>query len=283
MIDFIGIGAQKSGTSWVYACLYEHPQICAPIKEIHFFSRERFSEGKEWYESHFKKCSNGKLRGEFSTSYLYSNEAPERIKAQYPDVKLIAILRNPISRAISQYGNAIKAGEIKEEMTCAEYFETEVSALEQGLYAGQLEQYFNRFDRSHILVLIYEDSKKDPQAFIKKIYNFLGVDSLFVPSMLHDEINVARVPKHVGVDRGMHYVSEFLRRNGLDTVVHMIRRLGIPDLIRTFNTKPKKQQKPVVDHTYLVNYFKEDVARLSTMLDRDLGTEWGIVDTHNSL
>ena len=101
--------------------------------------------------------------------------------------------------------------------------------------------------------------------------------------MLHDEINVARVPKHVGVDRGMHYVSEFLRRNGLDTVVHMIRRLGIPDLIRTLNTKPKKQQKPVVDHTYLVNYFKEDVARLSTMLDRDLGTEWGIVDTHNSL
>ena len=50
MVDFIGIGAQKAGTSWVYACLYEHPEICAPIKEIHFFSRSRFTKGREWYD-----------------------------------------------------------------------------------------------------------------------------------------------------------------------------------------------------------------------------------------
>jgi hypothetical protein len=70
MINFIGIGAQKSGTSWAYTCLYDHPEVCAPIKEIHFFSRPRFSQGKEWYERHFGSCGEGKLRGEFSTSYL---------------------------------------------------------------------------------------------------------------------------------------------------------------------------------------------------------------------
>ncbi|MCR4285481.1 MAG: sulfotransferase, partial [Candidatus Kaiserbacteria bacterium] len=70
MINFIGLGAQKSGTSWAYTCLYEHPEVCIPVKEIHFFSRPRYAEGKEWYEAHFKKCAEGKLRGEWSTSYL---------------------------------------------------------------------------------------------------------------------------------------------------------------------------------------------------------------------
>ncbi len=117
MVDFIGVGAQKSGTSWAYACLYEHPEICAPVKEIHFFSRPRYEEGKEWYEGHFKKCEEGLLRGEFSTSYLYSEESPERIHACYPNAKLIAILRNPIDRAYSQYRNTIKAGDISEAVS----------------------------------------------------------------------------------------------------------------------------------------------------------------------
>ena len=102
MIDFIGLGAQKAGTSWVYACLYEHPEIHAPIKELHFFSRDRFSKGKDWYESHFSHRKEGQKVGEFSTSYLYSKETPERIKELYPEVKLIAIVRNPVTRAYSQ-------------------------------------------------------------------------------------------------------------------------------------------------------------------------------------
>ena len=109
-VNFIGVGAQKSGTSWIYACLYEHPEICAPIKEIHFFSRPRYEKGIAWYEKQFDRCAVEKLRGEFSTSYLYTPEAAARIHAAYPDAKIIAVLRNPIDRAYSQYRNAIKAG-----------------------------------------------------------------------------------------------------------------------------------------------------------------------------
>lgn len=195
MVDFIGIGAQRSGTSWVYACLYEHPEICIPIKEIHFFSRPRYENGTLWYEEHFATCGAGKRCGEFSTSYLYSDVTAERIHKHYPEVKILAILRNPITRALSQYGNAIKGGEIPESMTFTEYYTTEKSVLEQGLYAKQLSSYYKYFDPSHILTLIYEDNKKDPEAFIKNIYAFLGVSTDFVPSMLHESINVTRVPK----------------------------------------------------------------------------------------
>lgn len=276
MINFIGVGAQKSGTSWAYACLYEHPQICAPVKEIHFFSRPRFSEGKEWYENHFKNCKDGVLRGEFSTSYLYSHEAPERIHELYPEVKLIAILRNPITRAYSQYRNAIKAGEIKEGTSFEEYSKNEESVLAQGLYATQLKRYYELFPNEQILVLIYEDIRKDPIAFMRRIYTFLGVDPDFVSSMVHDEINVARVPKHVGLERGMHRVAEYLRRNGFDKVVHLIRKTGLPELVRSVNTKKKIEQKPEFDREALEKYFNEEVNELSKMLARDLKAEWGI-------
>lgn len=275
MIDFIGIGAQRTSTSWVYACLYEHPDICAPIKEIHFFSRPRFENGKEWYEAHFARCDAGKVKGEFSTSYLYTEGTAEKIHAMYPHAKIIAIVRNPIDRARSQYGNSVKAGEIPESMSFEEFYKTERSVLEQGLYAQQLKRYVALFPTSQILVCVYEDNK-NPEAFIQHIYEFLGVRTDFVPSMLHDVINVTRVPKSIGLERGMHRFAEFLRRSGFDRLVHLVRQSGIPDVVRSCNTKPQKREVPTYDRDALVRYFKDDVAELSTILGRDLSTEWNI-------
>jgi hypothetical protein len=273
MIDFIGLGAQKSGTSWVYACLYDHPEVCAPIKEIHFFSRPRFSKGREWYEGHFAGCA-GKITGEFSTSYLYSKEAPERIKELYPEAKLIAILRNPVDRAVSQYKNSLKGGHIQSDVSFESYKKDDESVVGQGKYFEQLEAYYRFFSKEQILVLIYEDIQRDPQAFISHVYRHIGVDENFVPSMLHTEINVARMPKVIFIERVMHHISEFLRRVGLDHVVHAIRKSGLPDLVRSGNTK---EERPLnVNREALTNEFKDDVRKLSDLLGRDLKTEWNI-------
>ncbi len=276
-IDFIGVGAQKSGTSWVYACLYEHPEICAPIKEIHFFSRPRFEKGRAWYESHFDRCDAGKKKGEFSTSYLYSKEAPERIKSLYPDTKIIAILRNPVTRAYSQYRNAIKAGEISETLAFSEYQKDEVSVIDQGKYAEQLERYFALFSKDQILVTIFEDIDKDKLAFMQRIYAFIGVDASFVPSMLEETINVGRIPKRVFIERCMHHTAEFLRKIGFDRLVWSIRKLGIPDVIRSFNTKSTPvTQTPPYDHTTLARMFHDDTQKLSKYCGRDMVKEWDL-------
>jgi hypothetical protein len=276
MVDFIGIGAQKSGTSWVYACLYEHPQICAPIKEIHFFSRPRFEKGVEWYEQHFTRCERDKKKGEFSTSYLYSEEAPSRIADLYPGVKLIAIVRNPVHRAVSQYKNAIKAGEINSETSFETYTNEVQSVIAQGLYFAQLQRYFAHFSKEQILVLVYEDSKKDPITFIRSIYDFIGVDSSFVPSMLHAEINIARTPTFIGIERLMHRTAEFLRSWGFGRIVHTIRVWGIPDLLRRFNTRASSQSKTKI-LSVDTSIFKDDVTELSRLLKRDLVKEWNII------
>jgi hypothetical protein len=276
MIDFIGVGAQKSGTSWAYTCLYEHPEICAPIKEIHFFSRPRFEQGKDWYESHFKHCDTNLKKGEFSTSYLYSKETPERIHSLYPQVKLIAILRNPVRRAISQYKNAIKSGEITEAVPFETFIAQDESVINQGKYFEQLERYLAVFPKEQLLVLVYEDIKKDPKAFMQRIYRFLGVREDFEASMLNTEVNIARIPKSVSVGRVMHHTAEYLRKVGFDKLVHAIRKTGLPDVIHTLNTK-KAHVEQDIDTAALATYFVEDTTKLSKLLGRDLNNEWNIV------
>ena len=273
-IEFIGVGAQKSGTSWVYACLYEHPEICAPIKELHFFSRPRYAKGQEWYEHHFRNCEASKITGEFSTSYLVSPEAPERMHQLYPDAKLIAILRNPTERAYSNYRNAIKAGEIAKDVSFATFLATEPTAIAQGKYHEQLERYYNYFSKDRVLVLIYEDSLKDPAAFIKQIYTFLGVDADFAPSMLHREINIGRTPKAVGVDTVMHRVAETLRTIGADKVVWLVKKSGLTDVIRRVNTESPKEAKP--DLGNMNHYFRADAEKLRDLLGRDMVQEWNL-------
>ncbi len=276
MVDFIGLGAQKSATSWIYANLYEHPQICAPVKEIHFFSRDRFSNGREWYEDHFRTCASGKLRGEFSTSYLYSDVASARIHTLYPEAKLIAVLREPVARAYSQYRNTIKAGEIQSSVSFDTYVQKEKSALDQGLYGAQIVRYIELFPKSQILILIQDDIEKDPKEFMKQIYVFLGINTTFVSSMLYKDINTARTPRAVGIDRFMHKVAESLRRVGFDHFVHAVRKTGIPDMVRLVNTRRATGEALTYDRARYVSYFSKDVAELSKIVDRDLAKEWNI-------
>ena len=275
-MDFIGIGAQKSGTSWLYACLYEHPEICAPIKELHFFSRDRYQKGLKWYEQHFATCSQQKKRGEFSTSYLYSNEAAKRIHGAYPEAKIIVSLRNPIDRAFSQYRNAIKAGEIEPTVNFESYIKTEPSAFKQGYYTGQLRRYFEYFDPKQIHIIIYEDIKKDPRRVIKEIYRFLNIDESFVPEMLERKVNVARTPRFVWIDKVMTRLAEGLRKLGLDRVVWIIKKSPLPDFIRSLNTRRNKVELSDQTREKLKKIYRDEVVQLSELLKRDLSKEWGI-------
>ncbi len=278
MVDFIGIGAQKSGTSWVYACLYEHPEVCAPIKELHFFSRDRFSNGQRWYENHFSKCDPSKKIGEFSTSYLYDRKSPERIAKMYPDAKLIAIVRNPIDRAYSQYKNAIKAGEVPKQMSFETYIAQVPSAKEQGLYARQLQRYFDYYSTLQLQVLIYEDAKADPLAFIKTIYEHLEIATDFVPDMLEKYVNVERTPRFVFIERWMQRIAEGLRKIGLDKLVFWFKKQGVGDAVRSVNTHKSTAEEKISKFTRieLQEYFRPDAVRLSAMVGRDLVVEWGL-------
>ena len=194
-IDFIGIGAQKSATSWIAKCLSVHPEVfVADCKETHFFSDdEKYSRGLDHYHEYFINSNSTQFVGEYSTSYLASCQAAERIKLYSSNIKLIVCLRNPVDRAFSHYLHLTFKSENKivDSSSLRDAIKTQPDIIENGMYGKYLSHYFKLFPANNILVLLYEDIQKDPRDFIKRVYDFIGVDSRFTPSFLNVRYNTS--------------------------------------------------------------------------------------------
>ena len=170
--DFLIIGAQRSGTSTLYQTVARHPDVRGAFrKEVHYFDTY-YDRGLNWYRANFP--FNG-FTGESSPSYLVHPDVPARVKAVLPDVKLIAILRNPVERAYSAYNRNVRRQ--RESRPFAEAIAggptLEFAYLERGLYAEQIERWLQHFRREQLLVLSAEAFFKN--APMDRVWNFLGL------------------------------------------------------------------------------------------------------------
>lgn len=279
MVDFIGIGAQRTATSWLYSCMYEHPEICAPEKEIHFFSRPRYEEkGIEWYKHIFaSRCEQGTKKGEFSTSYLYDPRAAARIYEHFPTVKILVSLREPTARAFSQYSLHAKVGWLDpKEVTFEEFIQTEASAKEQSLYAAQLERYYALFPKEQIHVMIKEeiDTEDGKRKVLHDLFSFLEVDPSFVPTLVGKTINSGNIPKRLWIGKGIQFVSNALYKNGLDKMVFAVKKTGIPAWIRSWNSAGRLESMHGNTEKELRSFFKDDVKKTAVLTGIDLETLW---------
>ena len=180
--NFLVIGAQRCATSWMYFCLKEHPDIFLPfIKELHFFNNY-YEKGLEWYKRYFNTWSGQKAIGEISPGYLYIERSPRLIYRHLKDVRLIVCLRNPIERAYSQYKKHLRSELVLDSFEVA--IEKDSQYIQRGFYFEQINRYLKYFPRERMLFLVYEDIQKSPLAYLKNVYNFLEVDSEFVPSCI---------------------------------------------------------------------------------------------------
>lgn len=202
--DFLLIGAQKSGTSWLWNKIDQHPGSDLPAtKELHYFGGvENYRAGPEAYYANFAAVNADKLTGEASTSYLYDRvpywhnasrtieiddalpPLPELVAQELPDVRIIAVLRDPVHRAVSAYRHWLKQRHFSPlsglEKAALEHPKTRI--IEYGHYARHLGAWKDVFPADKILVLIFErDVAGDPAAGLKRVYRFLGLDDAFVP------------------------------------------------------------------------------------------------------
>jgi hypothetical protein len=276
--DFIGIGAQRTGTSWIYACLYEHPRLCLPRKEINFFSRERnWSRGFEWYEAIFAECPPNALTGEFCTSYLIDTETPARIRHRYPQVRLIVSLRHPVDRAYSSYRNDIVAGAVPPATGFREALQSHPEYLEAGRYARYLRNYLDLFPREQLLVSIFDEARRDPLGAIRDTYRFLGVDPTFRPTMLDRRVGIGRVPRSQRIERRLIDTSAALsRRRALRPLWWRAKSLGLGDRLRALNTAQTTERPEGLDpeeHRSLIREFEPEIRALEKLLQMEL-PEW---------
>jgi hypothetical protein len=211
--DFVVIGGKKCGTSFFYHLLSQHPYVePAAAKELHFFDRH-FDEGLEWYRRCFPqpRWEDGRrtITGEATPGYMRSSLAPVRMARVVPQARLIALLRNPVDRAYSDYQmvlrkeretrsfeKAVGAEEATIEAKVGKWRarriggEDETSKheedgggpddsprqyLSRGLYVYQLVRWSKFFDKEQMLVLKSEDFFKRPEEILKAVYAFLGL------------------------------------------------------------------------------------------------------------
>ena len=125
--DFLGVGTQKGGTTYLYELLKRHPQVfLAEPKEQHFFSLH-WQRGADWYRRQFASAAESQICGEITPYYLFHPEAPARIQSLLPNVKLIVLLRDPVERALSQYFHSRRLG--LDHLDSEEAFAAETSRL----------------------------------------------------------------------------------------------------------------------------------------------------------
>lgn len=200
--DFLIIGAQKAGTSSLYAYLCAHPAVAPALaKEIHYFDYN-YARGESWYRAHFpgiwEQWRKGyRATGEASPYYLFYPHAPRRAAALVPAARLIALLRNPADRAYSHYQHQVRLG--LEPCTFEEALEQEAARLAgeyekliwddtyysfnyqnysyraRGMYAGQLARWLSFFPREQLLVLPSDELYHSPARSLKRVLDFLGL------------------------------------------------------------------------------------------------------------
>jgi hypothetical protein len=187
MPDFLVVGAMRSGTSSLARDLRAHPDVyLSEEKELHFFDL-RYERGTGWYEAQFVAGESVNAVGEATQTYMYDPEALARIADRIPDVRLIAILRDPVERAYSHYWLNRSLG--KEELDFGDAIEREASRLrsndklkrftysyvDRGRYLEQLERVDRLFPASHVHILLFEDLRDRPVETFGSICRFLGI------------------------------------------------------------------------------------------------------------
>ncbi len=293
--NFLIIGAAKSGTTSLYHYLRQHPDVFMPtVKEPRFFAyvddppamngpgdaRTNEAAGAVYtldaYQRLFADAATESAVGEASPNYLYSSTAPPRIHEHIPNARLIAILRNPVTRAYSHFLHLVRSGREPlrdfeaaldaEPERIANGWEWSWHYRRMGFYGAQIARYLDHVDPEQLTVYLFEDFKADPVGLAQDIFRELGVDDAFVPdtSMRYEK---SGVPKS---DRFQQFLLD------PDHWVRRLSRYVIPEsvrerlLVRMKNVNLEKPPLEPAVRERLIAAYRDDILRLQDLVDRDL-------------
>lgn len=195
-VDFVVAGVQKGGTQALHHFLSQHPEIglvSSPKIAPHFFDLDKYFDGTpdyDQYHSWFSADSLARVTGDITPIYSYWQPSIERIKAYNPKMKLIMLLRNPVDRAYSQWNMEFSRADetlpfwraILMEPFRRRFRQHRIfSYLHRGFYGEQIERVLAHFPARQCLFIKSEDLKSNHEATVKRLFDFLDVDTSLLP------------------------------------------------------------------------------------------------------
>lgn len=224
--NFIVIGSMKSGTTTLCHLLAQHPDVfMATPKEPEFFCKQEvYTRGWDWYISIFAGGEGKKAIGEGSTSYTKAplfDSVPQRIAKYLPEARLIYIVRHPMDRIESHWMHRVQHGDVRPfKKMLREY----PNLIDTSLYWYQIQRYRKYFGDDQILVLFFEDLKKNPEMVLKQCFTFLSLDS---------GVRLANPRERRNVTRQFSAEVDLLKRMRKNAALDVVGRL-IPVFLKNF-------------------------------------------------
>lgn len=299
MPDFLVIGAGKSGTTSIDKYLNQHPQVFVPrSKEPNFFGYENMTvedfNGNQEEIAHFKnsvttldrylkifeEAKPHQLRGETSNTYMYHEQAPYRIKHYIPEVKLIAVLRQPAGRLYSRYLHLARENRVPSEnfsdcLNRNSIWWLRNDLIKEGYYYRHLSTYFKLFPRQNIRIYLYEDLQAQPYKVMADIYDFLGVEATFKPdiSVRYNESGFIKNKLLNKIYGQGGLLSKSLRAIFPSTVIHKLKG-NLTLKRRMYELRSKNLHRPGIDpeikRKLTLEVYAEDIKNLEKLINRDL-------------
>lgn len=244
-LDFLIIGAQKAGTTSLRAFFGNVPDHLFILKsEQHFWNREgqyRDGFGVAEYSGLFAEARSNQLVGEKSPNYLTSFDAPARIARHFPEVKLIALLRDPADRAYSAYWHGRRVGAIDASTSFsqsikeyrANHGKPYGDLVTAGLYSKHIDRYLEFFPKEQLLILDFQKVLTSPDTELPRSLSFLGlgdetVDAL--DSTVFPKRNTARVSRFPRTSRRIHSTRLLSYSTKSKILRNLLKEGGIPPM-----------------------------------------------------
>lgn len=293
-LDFIIIGGQKCGSTYLHHIINEHPDISMVSGESPEFETPDYENGGlEKLKNKIQKLDQNKVIGIKRPNYLCSEEVPERLFKESPNAKLIVILRNPVERLKSSYFHQINNGfcpvlEINTGVkklldgSLNESYPRTKNIIKYGFYSTYLKKYINLFEHN-LLILTYDELRENRDQVIKKCYKFLNVDESFVPQK---EINkrpqkvtysIPRVKFLVKANKYRFSYNKnktrlFEKKQNLWDILNYSIIKGVDKYILNYFFKNEKPELSEKNKLKLIEIYKDDIQALESMINCDLNS-----------
>lgn len=267
---FLFIGPDKTGSSWLYDILRQHPRCFVPaVKDLYFFDRY-YERGLAWYCRYFEDAPADALAiGELSHDYLFSPLAADRIAADLPGVTLLTSLRDPVERSFSHYLYMIRSGRTR--LSFEDALRTFPELVDNSLYGRHLAEYARRFSAQQLHVLMFEDLVADSRRFARAVFDALGLP--FVEDLDYARhVLPASRPRSFALARLAKLGAVAARDLGLAALVGRVKHSRLAQTLYVSYGRDDKPRIAPETARALRLTFAPDIERLQALVGRNLAS-----------